>query len=268
MTNWNTLIDQALKELGGETEFVKGARLRTHVATLGNAEGSDLGKHLIDTGVKFSDLVAEVANVVLIRLAGTDMLVGFEGAARPPPATGVAKWQERVEFRGDVYDALTRISDRPHYYVVSRGEFTQDPASEKSVEMPPTNLQSLLDERRRFSESQPTDELRNELLAAIDYSANPLAQFHRVISDRRLSASWHEFNVEYLKAKLENWADENGLAKSPDWYSQTPHARPETPQEMLARLAQFMTDDEVRAMPIPFRALEELLQTLTHRRAR
>ncbi len=261
MTDWNSLVREALKRLRADETFVRGAKLRGHVAALGLERGEDLDGFLQETKQKFGKLVEEDPDVVVHRPVGTDMLVGFRSAPWPSPVAGeMTERRHGIRFRQDVYAALTLITDRPFYYVQSRDEFTQDPQEgDHRIDLPSVALEILLEQRRQFAEGQASDDVKKELQRAIDRSPNPLVDFQRAIGFQSLGREWHDFKATVLMERLEEWAQHNGIEVSPSWLAeQRPMDTRLSPQDLLARFAQYMTDEEVRSMQVPFRALEEM----------
>ena len=171
--------------------------------------GGDLNSYLTEQGLKFGQLVERVPGAVVHRRLGTDMLVGFEGAAWPDEAKAESQPPQpaRSRLRQDVYTALTRVSDRPYYYVPGRDEFTQDTSGlEPRIRMPDVNLDDLIAERRDFAKRRADGDSQQRLLGTLDHSANPLGNFQKAVSQLNLNAEWQEIKVARLVERLERWA--------------------------------------------------------------
>lgn len=272
MTDWKQVILQALEELDSRNILTRGAKLRDKVAEIVSEQGTDLQAYLSSTDQKFVDLLDGISEVVVHRRPGTDMYVGFHEAAWPAVTGGESRRYHRgtVKLRQDLYDALTKISERIYYYVPSRDVFTQDSIEEESTEriaLPPVTLDDLLTQRREFAKEQTTDDAITNLLNAIDHSAKPLADFQASLSRFRLSSAWHLFKADDLKNAVEKWALENRLPVSPSWIGEEwRESVEETPQRLMARFAGFMTEEEIRAILVPFRAVEAMIRELPKER--
>lgn len=274
MVDWAELLLQVLKQLGAGQTMTRGAILRQKLDELALAQGTNLGEHLRETNQRFVDLLARIPGVVIHRRPGTDMYVGLQGASWPSVDIEEARRFRRsgLRFRRDVYDALTKISDRAFYYIPSRDEFTQETSDEdvgERIALPRVTLDSLLDERREFAAQRSTEESKNELLRATDHSANPLAEFQASILRQRLGPVWHQYNASVLKRKLEVWASGHNIEIPSSWIVQeSVDRRQETSQNLLARFSGYMTDEEVRATMVPFRAVEAMYNDLARQQKR
>ena len=268
MTDWNQVILQALEELDSRNILTRGAKLRDKVAEIVSEQGTDLQAYLSSTDQRFVNLLDGIPEVVVHKRPGTDMYVGFQGAAWPAITGGESRkyHQGTVKLRQDLYDALTRISERIYYYVPSQDVFTQDPAEGESTEriaLPPVTLDDLLTQRREFATQQTTDDSTTNLLNAIDHSPNPLAEFQISLSRLRLGRAWHLFKANSLKNTVDKWAQENEIPVSPSWVGEEwRESVEETPQRLMARFAGFMTEEEIRATLVPFRAVEAMIREL------
>ncbi len=251
--DWLAVIRQALTKLGGNRIAVPGAKLRSEAEKLA---GESLGPYLESRGETFSQLLAQIPEIAQYKRRGTDMAVGFEGAAVPiPPVSSDARAQE-APLRPDVYAALTQVSPHPYVHIPSGDEFTNDPRDDPdAVELPGTTLEELIAERRAFAEGIQEAEQQTRLITAIERSPNALAYFRRAVSELRLGRSWYVFKLQRLREKLERWAKESNLEVRPSWFAQ--RAEPgDAPQDVLAHLARYMTDEEIRSLMLPFRAVE------------
>ena len=192
------------------------------------------------------------------------MFVGLKGAEWPDSLSEEKK-EYRQRFRADVYEALTRISASGYWYFPDTDEFTQvtlENDSLKKIPLPSVTLKDLLDQRRGFAQ-QGGNEYRDELTKAIDHSPNPLAAFQTVIASQRLGPSWHKYKSKDLMAKIEAWAKEKKIEVRPEWIeSDQLRENNQSPQQFLAHFATFMTDDEIRSISVPFRAVEAMYRKI------
>ena len=264
MTDWSSIITRALKELNADTTLTRGAILRNKVVQISDDEGVDFVAYLEGSNQRFVSVVEKVDNVVIRRRPHTDMFVGLEGADWPDSAGQEIEGSGK-RFRADVYEAFTRINDRTYWYFPDTDEFTKNVFENDlrvKVGIPPVTLEDLLSQRRAFAEqSEATD----ELLKAIERSPNPLAAFHAAIGRQRLVSSWNKYNSERLADKIESWANSNGIDFRAQWIdSSRAHENPQSPQEILAHFSSFMTDDEIRAVSVPFRAVEAMYRKINN----
>lgn len=260
--DWLAVIREALTKLDGNTIAVPGAKLRAEAEKLA---GESLGPYLESRGETFSQLLAQIPEIVQHKRLGTDMAVGFEGATVPVPSVSSDAEAPEAPLRPDVYAALTQVSPRPYVYIPSGDEFTNDSRDDPdAVAIPSTTLDELIAERRAFAEGVQDAEQQSHLITAIDRSPNPLGDFRRAVFELRLGRSWFTFKLQRLREKLERWAKDNDLEVRPSWFAQ----RAETggaPQDVLAYLARYMTDEEIRSLMVPFRAVEALYRAAGRR---
>ena len=268
--DWAAMMHRALEALGADKVLVPGAKLRQQLEVLAAEEGADLGAYLYDNRIKFAELVERDSKIVVYRRPGTDMSVGFQGAAWPSTRSGAAKARQTsgVRLRRDAYAAFTRISDQPYYYIPNDDRFTIDAAeATQAIEVPRVTLEGLVSIRRAFAEQLAEPDSRDELLRALDYSPNPLSDFQRTVLALHLGRLWHQFNVQTLKSQLTQWAEENRISLSQTWFEDDAESSSRTvsPQELLAQLARHLTDDEVRQLRLPFAAFEAMYSELGRR---
>lgn len=267
MVDWNNLAIEALRELGAEQTFARGAKARDVIQKLGDREGADLQEFLESEGKKFGEFLGDVPDVVIHRRPGTDMFVGFKGSMWPTEDRRHQDSEGRERFRSDVYEALTRVHQGPYYYIQSQDRFIQELEEHDlgdSLTMDSITLDDLVGERREFAESLPDEDASEALKRALLYSTNPLGAFQAVVTEHHLGRNWHAFKMERLRERLEKWAAGNGITVSPTWFVSPEETNAwDRPQTALARFAQYMTDEEIRGIPVPFRAVEGLYRDLS-----
>lgn len=269
MVDWSVLVEEVLTDLGGRDLCVPGAKLHTEVSKRGLRQGDDFGQYLRNKGMTFAEFLQLDRRLAVHKFRGTDILVGFDGAVVPtrPGAARTARFREYSTFRDDIYSAFTRVSPVPYVYVRSTDQFTTEPGEAgDGVGVPPVALENLLEQRRAFAKSLDENDVRDKLVQALEWSSNPLASFHWTVGELRLQRHWHDFNYKAILEKIHNWAETNGVAVSPAWFSERPEGRTaETPQQVLYELARHMTDEEIRSIAVPFRAVEEMYRALPRR---
>ncbi len=263
MPNWNEIITKALRELEADTTLTRGAILRSKVNQIASDSEFDFDAYLKDSAQKFSSVVERIDNVVIYKRPNTDMFVGFKGAEWPDSVNGEIR-EYRKRFRADVYEAFTRISDSAYWYFPDTDQFTQNisgNASRMKIPLPSVTLGDLLNQRREFAEQSET---KDELLKALMHSPNPLAAFQSAISRQRLGRAWHNYKSERLEEQIQAWAKENDIQFRPHWIdSSESQENSLSPQQLMAHFATFMTDDEIRAVPVPFRAVEAMYRNIS-----
>ena len=262
MTDWNAIIAEALNELHADDVLTRGAILHNKVRQIASRSDLDFDSYLKDTNQKFSSVVQKVENITIHKRPNTDMFVGLAGAKWPEPtATWTPSNQHR--FRPDVYDAFTRISDNHYWYLPDTDEFSKDITEDNTcvkIPVPPVTLNSLLDQRLKFAQESEAPE---ELKKAIERSPNPLAAFQAAISELRLGQQWHRYRFDTLRNIIQDWAKQNEIEFSAQWMVLSGSERnPRSPQQLLANFAAYMTDEEIRSISVPFRAVEAMYRQI------
>ena len=267
-TTWKEILDQALRDLGGDTVMVPGAKLHARVAQLGLANGLVLSEYLKLSGIKFRQFVVENSEFTIAERPGTDMMVGTATASTLQYASADERQASPGEFRQDVYEAFTRVDESPFYYVPSLDRFTQHPPeTQQSYLLPSSTLERLLEDRKKFADTVVETDASSRLTKSLEFSANPLAGFHKAIWELDLWTRWRTFSAEAIRKRIDSWTREAGIETSPVWFT---HAAPDPqtlrPQELLATFSNYLSDEEVRELHVPFRAVEAMLRDATSRR--
>ncbi len=262
MANWDNIVVEALKELQADAVLTRGAILHNKVSQLARRDGLDFDRYLKDTRQKFSSAIERVENIVVHKRPNTDMYVGLVGAEWPESAAEQNPRDYR-RFRADVYEAFTRISESDFWYLPDSDEFRNEIPPDDTrtkVAVPSVTLESLLSQRRGFAEASEASE---ELKKAIERSPNPLGAFQAEVSRLRLGLAWHNYKTGTLRRTIEDWAEQNEIEFSPHWFEShdMEHSR-QSPQQLMATFATYMTDDEVRSISVPFRAVEAMYRSI------
>jgi hypothetical protein len=197
-----------------------GAGLSSEVIKVAKVEG--LAPPASLARKKFSKILTQLelaGRVVKLPLPGADLLVA--PADQPGLlAEGVpTARQVKPGVRRDLFAALTMVSDKRPYYdrandsviVISQNE----PVPEGATVFPPTTFGALEDRAKRFAEDLDMEQSQR-LLTALT-TAQPIAEFGRVINELRLQGRWHEFRTQELTEILRVWSAENGITFQSNW---------------------------------------------------
>lgn len=270
--DWTRIVEEALEELEGRKHYVPGAKLHGEVRSRGLKAGDDFLEYLRRSGTPFRQFLGRVPGICLHTRPHphTDMLVGFDGATLPVDTAPRPADQRRatLRFRRDVYEAFTRIRPVPYVYVPTSDEFTTEAGEGTGcVNVPSATLEEHLQVRRDFAGSVDREEVQTELLKAIDGSANPLTAFQKAVAQSGMTSEWIDFNARAVRQRIDAWASQNNIEVRDEWFWRGPEPEAvDTPQEILAEMTNYMTEDEVRNMSIPFRAVEEMYRRMPRRR--
>jgi hypothetical protein len=259
---FKNLVLAALQKLGGREKFQPGARLAKEVRNAGLLEGFDTARWLRERKLSFLKVIQQYSDdgVVVEPRIGADMLVGFSGASIGDPVQP-AQLSSTKPLRYDLYIALTRLSSSPYYYAVNRDVFTKRLAQgEPSIELASPTLEDLLTLRTAFVNSLD-DKLaaKNTLQAALENSSSPLREFSARTRELGLDADWEAFNRESLLARLTEWAAVNRVQIRPTWFGEQEVNRKIGLRTLLGQLLDVMSDEEIKALSIPFAAVERLM---------
>lgn len=256
MPNWADITRSVLRELGGEQTLVPGAKLKQHI--IQSADDPDsFDSFLATQGRKFADWLGTLEAVIVYRRIGTDMLVGFSGAAWPQERTTAGGGSDRPQLRKDVYTALTQVNAGGYFYSPRTDTFSAGPVEETdAIRLPPVTLANLIDERRVFIAEAKDVNAKNSLQNALDFNANPLAAFQRAVVNHHLSHKWHSYKFGKLLSTLQQWAADNDLEMRSEWYDDKGELQRQGPQQLLTKLIPYMSDEEIRNLHVPLHAIE------------
>lgn len=252
---WSELTLRALKYLGGESQMTVGAKLRQKMLELGREENLDVGAYVAESGKSFSDLIEEIAGVVVRRRPGRDVLVGTPDAKEP-------KWKSgspirRGALRGDVYQAFTRVVHIPVVYSPDTDRFlSEENAEGRTIRVPEVTMDILIKDRQQFVKSLDV-EMQAPLLDALNRSPNPLSAFRQDVERLGILDRWGLEQSRIIWRRVEKWAMENSVAPRASWYSRAQTGK--SAHRALSRLVDYMTANEIRQLNIPFRAIEAFL---------
>ena len=253
--HWSELTLRALKELGGESRMVVGAKLREKMVELGHKENLEVGAYVAESGESFAGLIERVAGVVVRRRSGSDVLVGTPQAEAPKGESESPT--RRGVLRSDVYLAFTRIAPAPMVYSPDIDRFLPEENAEgRTMRLPEVTLDTLIGDRRQFVESLD-GEIQKPLLDALTRSANPLSAFRQALERLGILDKWGPEQSKIIWRRVEAWAKECGVTTRDSWYGRGQAGV--TAHRTLSRLAEYMTANEIRQLKIPFRAVEAFL---------
>lgn len=264
MPDWDELILEALQQMSGDIVAIPGARLRERVAALAAQQGLNLEEHLATKGIRFANLLEGVARVVVQKRPGTDMLVGLEPTSARRDSARNQLLDQGLALRHDVYEAFTRVSPTQFFYVRDSDQFTlQPPDASSAVPVPRVQWSDLLEIRQEFVSQRTEPAIKEDLERSLT-APNPLGAFQAAVLKHNLWAQWWQHFVLAIYRRVETWAETNGLPVSLTWRvaSATSDFNRRTPQSILSDLARHMTEDEIRSLSIPFRAIEAFVRSL------
>ena len=257
MIEWAELVVAALRELDAGREMVPGAKLRQRMEVLGAKAGFDVGAHLAESAEPFVLSVSRVSEVVVARRPGSDVLVGITGASVPVSVPRSTHYGPPGTLRKDVFLAFTRVAPVPFVYMPDADVFTpQDRATEPTIEVERVSLDGLIEDRMAFVNSLPEED-RSPLRDALERSPNPLTTFREEAAAHGLLGQWASRQTEMIKARVVSWAQAHGISPRETWFQQRTEI---SAHQALERLLPYITPDEIRAMSVPFRAVEAFLR--------
>ena len=257
MDDWDSLVTEALRSLGADLKMVPGAKLRQRMVELGNGRGFNVAGHVAESPDSFSTLVRRVDDVDVRIRPGSDVLVGIQGARIPNDAPRTGAEPGHQGLRKDVYEAFTRVSPLPFVYLPSSDRFVPENEAEgASIEVESVTLSGLIEDRRNFVATLPSDD-QEPLIDALNGSSNPLSEFRREASSRGVFPKWTAWQSRTVAVRVREWANGHGLTVRTAWFRRAGTA--ESPHQTLARLVPYLTAEEIRDLRIPFRAIEALL---------
>lgn len=270
--NWAELIRTALDKVrSGTTKPVTGAQLRPVVADLAAEHGLDLTQYLREQGLTFSRLVERDGGLTVVRRAGTDMLVAASADEVSPDDLAqsnlpAATFRRNI-IRPDLYNALTRFGTgvRPVYDPNSDRVFDLaegDPIPAGCLPLPLASFEQEVTLRREFAEQHD-----QSLLGSLN-AQRPLAEFREALIARGLLGQWHDWKAQSIRDRLVQWAADNHVEVRPEWFGATAPRATVTVSaaEVLKMVADYMTDDELRGISLPLRAVQAFVAE-QHRRS-
>lgn len=251
---WSDLVAASLRELGADEKMVPGALLRQRMEIIGAKEGFDVGEYVAESPAPFVQLVARVDGVEINRRPGSDVLVGLAGASVPDPVR--RSTYRPGTLRKDVFQAFTRVETVPFVYMPDADRFVLEDRSEGTVvEVDRISLEVLIVDRREFVKLLP-EESQRPLLDALERSTKPLETFREAVVAQGVVRQWASRQAETVRTRVLSWARKHNITPREAWFQQR---REDSPHRALERLLPYLTPDEIRAFPIPFRAIEALL---------
>ncbi|HEX3463744.1 MAG TPA: hypothetical protein VHS78_06830 [Candidatus Elarobacter sp.] len=254
MTDWRALIFDTLRDLGADQRLIPGSRLMQELARRSSGEDTDFRVHLKNVGLSFSKFLSQFRPEIIVDIRGArDMLVGLPGATEGPPLT------EPRQLREDVYKAFTRVEAQPYNYSRSHNLFTQEQLPAEDVVPGPTiTTELLIEERKEFAQTQPSD-VSTDLMAALDDPA-PLTAYLHALGKRRLQRPWRRFRLAKLADRVAAWAEASGLPLHPEWFNEAGPLTATPARRVIDLILAEMTDDEVRSLLVPVRAVEVVIR--------
>lgn len=262
--DWRALMRKALEECrNGEPRAVPGAQLREAVARLASAEGINLTRYLVSRKLAFSTFLEAQSDLILMRRAGTDMLVASSLDEFPPPGTS-PKGPAGGYIRQDFYEALTQFVggmtysyDPENDQVLNYADRGPSASSGSLIPLPPASVEDEIACRRDFARQQNSE----ALIAALASQQGALTQFRSRVKELGLQAEWHRFRYEALGHKLLEWATSKQVEVRQNWFERDLSPRTDRPghAQLMRSLMEHMTEQELLDTRVPLRAVYNLL---------
>ncbi len=258
-TEWINLVRDALTDLGADKVMAPGAKLRWKMEEIARGKGFDVSEHLKSQEQPFGVLVGETNGVTLHKRTGSDMLVGLEGADRPPEKVRSPSSRQAgsARLRKDVWEAFTRLSPNFVYLPGSDRFVPIEQQQGLSIPVPDTTLEALIQDYREFIDGLKDADMQSSLQHALQHSANPLVKFRQVLQERGGLRAWASWRVDMLRNRVIEWAKQNNIEPRNSWFLAAQSNM--TAHRALERLIPYLTTDEVRRLKVPMRAVEALL---------
>lgn len=185
--------------------------------------------------LKFAEFLALFPSVVrLKRRLGQDMLVATaeKAAVLQAEATDEAVYPADKtvcqRLRQDIFKAFTRLltTGRVYVYTVANDRFTEvDEAGvgdAEAIRVPTQTLDAALSERRDFASGVADANACAALLAALATGSSPLGAFGQAVKQHGLGHLWHDFRMERMRQRIQEWASSAGLVWNPAWLGGMP----------------------------------------------
>lgn len=263
---WAHFLKNGLTALQADKQMTRGAILRDWVLKNQLEKNLNLTQELETRLLKFGqfiDLFPE--SIDTVRLTGTDMYVGLKGSTIPETAgSSSSKTFSASRLRRDIYDAFTRI-DRVYVYEKSSDAFTESTQlalNDQYVSVPQVTIESLIAERRAYAEQLGNESAKAELLSSLNGPIMILGKFQKALITHGLSRDWHEYKMRLLLTTIRTWASSNEIEFGHEWIDRGSKGSGSTPQQLLSFIARHMSDEEVRNLQLPFRAIEEMMKKI------
>jgi hypothetical protein len=125
-----------------------------------------------------------------------------------------------------------------------------------AVPGPTITIQTLLDDRAAFAETQSPD-IKASLLKVISPNT-PLSAFMKIIVAKRLHREWEHFRASRVYSRITDWSASRGIAPLPVWFRKDTSSP--SPRSILESLIREMTDEEIRDLRVSIRAVESLFK--------
>lgn len=272
--DWPSLIDQAITRTRGLSSIpVKGARLRKALEELLAERGCNLNDVLRQEHLTFSRfLTLRDPSLKVIKQQGTDMLVAKSQEELSSSALDSKASQHSFSIRSDFYSALMDFSsDHSWYYDVNKdraervkGSIHPDKVGELIL-LPQTSQDEQIALRQAFLDQYKISPLQTML----SDKGNFMRTFMNHVYGVGLAQQWHEFKFSALKAKLLQWAAEHQMEVKQDWFGRVSHKNETTPDMVyfLKQISRYLTEEELRNLKLPLRAVYEFWLAQRRQRA-
>lgn len=248
---YQILVEKCLRSLGGDRQYVPGAKLLQAVQRRALDDGLDFRKFLSGSGLKFSAYLENLDPKIRVRKRGAaDMLIGLESAQFEVPQNESG---HDFQFRKDVYRAFGKPNRVAFFYDAANDLFTGE-QSNAAILIPPTTRDASLLERNHFADT--VEKEQGDVLRGALKTAHPFAEFRDAIRRLNLSDAWYAYRNRQIRTAVETWASDNKIQIRDAWFRPAPELNL---RAVLIGLANLMSDEEIRTLNVPLRVVEALL---------
>lgn len=236
-------------------EAVPGARLRQAVDREFRERGLDFRAILTERGETFASFLESTGTLAVLRRHGTDVLVAANSNEFDEAVTRGGP--NRPLLQPDIYEAMTRIlPQQTYFYDTATGRVTRHEGT-TTIPMPATSWGEQIAWRRQFADAKGQPEL-------VGHEADPratLGNFRAAVETNGFQGDWHEFKREALTRKLLEWATEQAVEVSGEWFvnAAAPPRRTLDLATVLRRSVDLMTEAELMEIRLPLRVVAQLL---------
>jgi len=227
---------------------VTGAALATELKKRAAAASINLPETLKGERTTFLQFVRNSKVVEPIERPQRDFLVHRKGDV----SVDTIESRDAVSLRPDIYDAFTKLRREAIYYNRDLDRF--EPQNNGGPAVSPISITDAIKPREIYAQQQDPA-IRDEWLALLGQS-QPLRRFAKAVQERKLTEAWRTYFSRYTSDRMKAWATASKVVVPVTWYFSKARLVTLDPRSMLRELTDVMSDDEIRTLSIPLRAVE------------